>query len=52
MSGIAEILLTMGYAVSGSDLRRRAGDGSAGWGWGRRIFEGHAARMRRRVMWW
>ena len=24
MSGIAEILLTMGYAVSGSDLRRSA----------------------------
>ena len=30
MSGIAEILLTMGYAVSGSDLRRSAGDGAAG----------------------
>jgi UDP-N-acetylmuramate--alanine ligase len=24
MSGIAEILLTMGYSVSGSDLRRSA----------------------------
>lgn len=42
MSGIAEILLTMGYSVSGSDLR---------WspvterlmGMGARVFEGHAA---------
>jgi UDP-N-acetylmuramate--alanine ligase len=32
MSGIAEILLTMGYAVSGSDLRRSAAtDRLAGW---------------------
>lgn len=42
MSGIAEILLTMGYAVSGSDLRespvteRLAGLGAT-------IFVGHAA---------
>jgi UDP-N-acetylmuramate--alanine ligase len=42
MSGIAEILLTMGYAVSGSDLRsspvtaRLAGMGAV-------IYEGHAA---------
>ena len=30
MSGIAEILLTMGYSVSGSDLRAVCGDGAAG----------------------
>ena len=30
MSGIAEILLNLGNAVSGSDLRRTAGDGAAG----------------------
>ena len=42
MSGIAEILLTLGYAVSGSDLRR----GSATerlTGLGATVFEGHAA---------
>src|SRR5271168_3084870 len=42
MSGIAEILLTMGYAVSGSDLRRTPiTDRLAALG--ARIFEGHAA---------
>src|ERR1700712_2388823 len=42
MSGIAEILLTMGYAVSGSDLRRSpATDRLVGLG--ARVFEGHAA---------
>jgi UDP-N-acetylmuramate--alanine ligase len=42
MSGIAEILLTMGYAVSGSDLRRSpATDRLAGLG--ATIHEGHAA---------
>jgi UDP-N-acetylmuramate--alanine ligase len=42
MSGIAEILLTMGYAVSGSDLRRSAiTDRLAGMG--AVIYEGHAA---------
>ncbi len=42
MSGIAEILLTMGYTVSGSDLRRsQATDRLAGLG--ATIFEGHAA---------
>jgi UDP-N-acetylmuramate--alanine ligase len=42
MSGIAEILLTMGYAVSGSDLRRSAiTDRLAGIG--AVIYEGHAA---------
>src|SRR6202789_3673753 len=42
MSGIAEILLTMGYAVSGSDLRRTPiTDRLASLG--ARIFEGHAA---------
>ena len=30
MSGIAEILLTMGYSVSGSDLQAVGGDGPAG----------------------
>ncbi len=42
MSGIAEILLTMGYAVSGSDLRRSPTTDRL-LGMGARIFEGHAA---------
>ena len=41
MSGIAEILLTMGYPVSGSDLRRSAVTERL-LGMGARIFEGHA----------
>jgi len=42
MSGIAEILLTMGYAVSGSDLRRSAVTDRLA-GLGATIYEGHAA---------
>jgi len=42
MSGIAEILLTMGYAVSGSDLRRSAVTERLA-GMGAAIYEGHAA---------
>ncbi len=42
MSGIAEILLTMGYTVSGSDLRRSPITDRL-LGLGARIFEGHAA---------
>lgn len=42
MSGIAEILLTMGYTVSGSDLKRSAVTARL-LGMGARIFEGHAA---------
>src|SRR5947209_19898233 len=42
MSGIAEILLTMGYSVSGSDLRRSAATDRLV-GLGARVFEGHAA---------
>ncbi|MBB5342864.1 UDP-N-acetylmuramate--L-alanine ligase [Tunturibacter empetritectus] len=42
MSGIAEILLTMGYSVSGSDLRRSAVTDRL-LGMGARIFEGHVA---------
>src|SRR5580693_4143210 len=42
MSGIAEILLTMGYSVSGSDLKRSAVTDRLV-GMGARIFEGHAA---------
>src|SRR5271170_5237988 len=41
MSGIAEILLTMGYTVSGSDLKRSAVTDRLV-GMGARIFEGHA----------
>ncbi len=41
MSGIAEILLTMGYTVSGSDLRRSAVTERL-LGMGARLFEGHA----------
>ena len=42
MSGIAEILLTMGYTVSGSDLRKSSITDRLV-GLGARIFEGHAA---------
>ncbi|MEO6802275.1 MAG: Mur ligase domain-containing protein, partial [Granulicella sp.] len=42
MSGIAEILLTMGYPVSGSDLRRSPVTDRLE-SLGARIFEGHAA---------
>jgi UDP-N-acetylmuramate--alanine ligase len=42
MSGIAEILLTMGYAVSGSDLKRSAATERLA-GLGAAIYEGHAA---------
>jgi UDP-N-acetylmuramate--alanine ligase len=42
MSGIAEILLTMGYAVSGSDLRRSAATERLA-ALGAVIYEGHAA---------
>jgi UDP-N-acetylmuramate--alanine ligase len=42
MSGIAEILLTMGYSVSGSDLKRSAVTDRL-LGMGARIFEGHVA---------
>src|ERR1700736_5180571 len=42
MSGIAEILLTMGYSVSGSDLRRSPVTERL-LAMGARIFEGHAA---------
>src|SRR5580704_12316708 len=42
MSGIAEILLTMGYSVSGSDLRRSAATDRLA-GLGAIIHEGHAA---------
>lgn len=42
MSGIAEILLTLGYSVSGSDLRRSAATDRLA-GLGAIIFEGHAA---------
>ena len=40
MSGIAEILLTMGYSVSGSDLRRSAATDRLA-GLGAVMFEGH-----------
>src|ERR1700691_2331451 len=42
MSGIAEILLTMGYAVSGSDLRRSAATDRLG-ALGGTSYVGHAA---------
>jgi len=43
MSGIAEILLTMGYSVSGSDLKRSAATDRLA-GLGATIYEGHAAQ--------
>ena len=42
MSGIAEILLTMGYPISGSDLKRSAVTERLV-GMGARVFEGHQA---------
>jgi len=42
MSGIAEILLTMGYSVSGSDIRRTAVTERLA-GMGATIYEGHAS---------
>jgi len=42
MSGIAEVLLNLGYAVSGSDLKRSATTAHLE-ARGARIFEGHAA---------
>src|SRR6184192_1140117 len=42
MSGIAEVLLNLGYAVSGSDLRRSAVTDRLR-SMGARFFEGHAA---------
>ena len=42
MSGIAEILLTLGYAVSGSDLRRSSITDRLGT-LGATVFQGHAA---------
>ena len=42
MSGIAEILLTMGYSVSGSDLKQSAATHRLA-GLGATIYEGHAA---------
>ncbi len=42
MSGIAEILLTMGYTVSGSDMKRSSVTDRLA-SLGARIFEGHAA---------
>src|SRR5213594_847832 len=42
MSGIAEVLLNLGYAVSGSDLRRSAVTDRLS-SLGARFFEGHAA---------
>ena len=42
MSGIAEVLLNLGYTVSGSDLRRTATTDRLA-SLGARVFEGHAA---------
>jgi UDP-N-acetylmuramate--alanine ligase len=42
MSGIAEVLLNLGHAVTGSDLKRSAATDRLA-GLGARIFEGHAA---------
>ena len=43
MSGIAEILLTMGYVVSGSDLKRSSVTERLA-GMGATIYKGHAAQ--------
>jgi UDP-N-acetylmuramate--alanine ligase len=44
MSGIAEVLINLGYAVSGSDLKRSATTERLA-GLGARIFEGHQAQQ-------
>jgi len=44
MSGIAEVLLNLGYAVSGSDLRRSSATARLE-ALGARVFEGHAAEQ-------
>ena len=46
MSGIAEVLLNLGYAVSGSDLKRTAATDRLA-SLGARVFEGHAAEHAR-----
>ena len=43
MSGIAEVLLNLGYQISGSDLKKFRGHRSVWPLWARTIFEGHAA---------
>ena len=46
MSGIAEVLLNLGYTVSGSDLKLSPVTGHLQ-ALGATVFEGHAARQRR-----
>ena len=48
MSGIAEVLATQGYQVSGSDLARERGDAAPRASSASTIAIGHAARQRRR----
>ena len=43
MSGIAEVLLNLGYKVSGSDLRRSAVTARLSRAWALLIYEGHRA---------
>ena len=51
MSGIAEVLLNLGYTVSGSDLRRSAVTDRLG-AMGARFQEGHAAATWPARTWW
>ncbi len=46
MSGIAEVLLNLGYRVSGSDLHESAPPGACSRAWACGIFMGHAADER------
>ena len=48
MSGIAELLANLGYAVSGSDAKRSEVTARLETAFGVTVFEGHAAGQRRR----
>ncbi len=48
MSGIAELLANLGYAVSGSDARRSEVTARLEQAFGVTVFEGHAGESRRR----
>ena len=52
MSGIAEVLLSSGYAVSGSDLKATAGHRAAAKIWAQRFSKAIAPKMFTARTWW
>ena len=52
MSGIAEVLLNLGYAVSGSDLKRSADHRPPGRRWARASSKATRPRTWRARTWW